>query len=300
MLGPSPLDVTAAAGPVVGAAEAEAEAARAAADGDVDADGSAEGHDDTAGVSVGAGTGVGAVTVRVADALPASAFPAWLRPALGWKLPAWPPVTDTDTWQLPLTGNVQPVTPIWLWPVMVNVPPHVPAPHVPFGAVVPAGRVDPTPMFASANVLAAGLVTVKVRTLVDPVVMEAGLNPAEIVGAWKTPMLAVVELPSATSDFTFVDWSWMTPGWLVGMPMPPTWQMALGEMVAPTSDTLFPEVVRVPPQIVRGELDGRATEKKAATLTEVRVFEGSGFLMEKEAVTWAETGAWAAENAAEI
>jgi hypothetical protein len=183
---------------------------------------------------------------------------------------------------------------------MVNVPPHEPAAHVPFGAVVPAGRVDPNPMLASANALAAGLVTVKVRTVAEPVVMDAGLNPAEIVGSWKTSMLAVVELPSATSDLTFDDWSWMTPGWLVGTPMPPTVQVALGEMVAPRSDTLLPEVVSVPPQIVRGALDGRTTEKKTATLTEVRVWEASGFLMENEAVTWAEIGAWAAENAAEI
>jgi hypothetical protein len=74
-------------------------------------------------------------------------------------------------------------------------------------------------------------------------------------------MLAEVELPSATSDLTTADWSPITPGWLVGMPMPATWHVALGEIVAPRRNTLFPDVVRMPPHAARGALGVTTKEK---------------------------------------
>jgi len=166
--------------------------------------------------------------------------------------------------------------------------------------VTPGGTFAPSPMLDRAKVLTGGLATVKLTTLVPPAAMSAGLKAAVSVGGWKTWILAVAEFPWATSDKTADDCSWMTPGANAGTTMLATWQVALGEIVAPTSDTPFPEVLKVPPQTVRGALAARATEKKTSTVTDVRVCEASGFLIENSAVTLAETGACTAEKAAEI
>jgi hypothetical protein len=139
----------------------------------------------------------GAPTVRLAVAVfPLPPLLEDTAPVVSVKVPAPVSVTLTVSVQLPPTATEPPLSEMVPLPaVAVTVPPQLSV--SPFGVEItrPAGSVSVKATPASATVLAAGLVMVKLSEVVPFSAIVVGLNPSAKTGGATTAILAVAVLP---------------------------------------------------------------------------------------------------------
>lgn len=112
-------------------------------------------------------------------------------------IPDAAPVTVTLNWHWLLTLIVAPDKAMPVGAVVVSVPPHMAEDDV--ATVSPVGRVSLNATPFSGTALAAGFVRVKVRVLVAPGRMVAGLKACATSGAVTTSTLAEAVVPAPPS-----------------------------------------------------------------------------------------------------
>src|SRR5581483_7488119 len=161
----------------------------------------------------------GSSTARLADAV-APLPPAVEVTALVVlvSVPAADATTLTENVHEPLTARFPPVRLILMPPAFAVI---VPAPQVPVSPVgvamaSPVGNVSVKPMPVSPTVLAAGLVTVKLRVVVPPSGTDGAPKALVIIGGATTGILAVAVFPAplssaVTAPVVFVCWPAAVP-----------------------------------------------------------------------------------------
>ena len=192
----------------------------------------------------------GLATVRLAVAVfPVPPLVELTAPVVFVYWPDAAPVTVTLNWHWPFTAIVAPVRAIPVGAVVVSVPPHTV--DVPLATVNPVGNVSVNATPASATVLAAGLVMVKVSDVVAFSAIVEGLNTLAIDGGATTVRFALAVLPVPPSVEVTAPVVFVYPPAVAPVTVTLNWHCPLAAMVAPVK--VIPVgavVVSVPPHTV--------------------------------------------------